>query len=44
MAAWYALCGCFPRATLVNSSWTRGHIARLWFMGKAPVLVGVLTY
>lgn len=39
MAAWYALCGCFPKATLVNSSWTRGHIARLWCMGKAPVLV-----
>ncbi|KXZ55239.1 hypothetical protein GPECTOR_3g38 [Gonium pectorale] len=38
-AAWYAACGALPSVVAVNSSWTRDHIRRLWFLGRPPVLV-----
>ncbi|GIL65630.1 hypothetical protein Vafri_19214 [Volvox africanus] len=39
VAWWYGLCGCATSVTCVNSSWTRDHIQRVWWLGRAPVLV-----
>ncbi|KAG2432718.1 hypothetical protein HYH02_012852 [Chlamydomonas schloesseri] len=36
MAAWYAACGAVTHVAAVNSSWTRGHIARLWRLARRP--------
>ncbi|EFJ50473.1 hypothetical protein VOLCADRAFT_103930 [Volvox carteri f. nagariensis] len=39
VALWYGVCGCVTAVTCVNSSWTRDHIQRIWFLGRAPLLV-----
>ena len=35
----YGLCGGFATIAMVNSSWTRGHISKLWWGHHEPALV-----
>lgn len=35
----YGICGGFSMVTMVNSSWTKSHIEKLWWTSKAPYLV-----
>ena len=36
---WYGCCGGFSNICMVNSSWTRDHVANIWWLGTKPQLV-----